>query len=157
VAAVDCCNNPSSDLELLVLGVLFQLGPGVSYQFVSTQTNISAEVHRRICLKFTEEIASIKSEYIFFPDNPTDLYNRIEKDNVALGLPGCACSIDCVHVGWDHCPAPLKNIYTRKSNHHTISYEVVSNHRRKIMSVTYGHPGKRNDKHISRLDEGVQS
>jgi len=156
VAAMDCCGSPSANLELLILGVLFQLGHGVSYQFLSTQTNISPEVHRKFFLKWTAAMASVKDRFIGFPDNPVDLFEQVEKPYDKLGLPCCAGSIDCVHIGWDHCPSSFLNQYKGKEGYPSVANELVSGHDRKILAVSCGHPGKRNDKTIARVDDAVQ-
>ena len=38
---------------------------------------------------------------------------------------------------------------------HSIAYEVICTSRKFIQSVTVGHPGTRNDKHIVRTDDNV--
>jgi len=47
-----------------------------------------------------------------------------------LGHPGCAGSIDCVHVIWDKCPAGLKSAWLKsacvgKGGFPTLAFQVV--------------------------------
>ena len=73
----------------------------------------------------------------------------------ARGLPGCVGSIDCVHVGWDQCPNQYHSLYTGKEGFPSVAYEVICTSRKFIQSVSAGHPGSRNDKHIVRTDDSV--
>jgi hypothetical protein len=73
----------------------------------------------------------------------------------ARGLPGCVGSMDCVHVGWDKCPSQYHNMCSGKEGFPSIAYEVVCSSRKFIQSVSVGHPGSRNDKHIVRTDNSV--
>eukprot|EP00187_Rhodella_violacea_P013328 CAMPEP_0184712916 /NCGR_PEP_ID=MMETSP0314-20130426/3377_1 /TAXON_ID=38298 /ORGANISM="Rhodella maculata, Strain CCMP 736" /LENGTH=190 /DNA_ID=CAMNT_0027175447 /DNA_START=12 /DNA_END=581 /DNA_ORIENTATION=- len=98
----------------------------------------------------------MKEEFFFFPHTPEALYREVQRAYEQRGLPGCVGSIDCVHVGWDRCPASQRNLNKSKEKCPTLSFEVVSNHRRKVFALTCGHPGTRNDKHIARLDRAVQ-
>ena len=79
-------------------------------------------------------------------------YQRVSNEYAARGLPGCIGSVDCVHIGWDRCPTQYKNKYTRKEGYLSVAYEVVCTARKFIQSVTCGHSGSRNDKHMHRKD-----
>ena len=152
---IDCCKRPNSRLELLVLGALFKLGNGNGRWVAQSDTNISKETHRRFFKEFIRHIASIRHRYIYMPRNDAEVQEvcRLYSD---LGLPGCVGSIDVVHIGWDACPANMLHLYKGKESYPSIAYEVIVNQKRFIMSVTVGHPGARNDKHICRLDESLR-
>jgi hypothetical protein len=146
--------KPVSSLELKVLGALYFLANGATHFMVSRHTNISEEVHRIFFLKWIHRMASICDEYIYMPqDNAT--YRRVVGEYTARGFPGCIGSVDCVHIGWDRCPTQYTNLYTGKEGFASIAYEVICTSRKFIQSITVGHPGTRNDKHIVRTDATV--
>lgn len=75
----------------------------------------------------------------------------------SLGLPGCVGSVDCVHVGWDKCPSQYLSLNKGKEHFPLVAYEVVCTSRKFIQSVSWGHPGSRNDKHIARTDAAIMN
>jgi hypothetical protein len=153
---VDCWGQTVGDLRLKLLGVLFALGSSATQFNVSSHTNLSEEVHRRFFIDWTTKMSSLKAEYIYMPRDDTEL-KFVVGEYEALGLPGCIGSVDCVHIGWDNCPVQMKNMYTGKEGYPSIAYEVICTSRRRIQSVSCGHPGSRNDKHIVRTDQSVMS
>ena len=109
---------------------------------MSTQTNISEEVHRKFFLTWSANMASIKDKFIFMPsDNKT--FNKVVGEYTNRGLPGCVGSVDCVHIAWDKCPTQYHSIYAGKEGFPSISYEVICTLRKFIQSMTVGHPGSR--------------
>jgi hypothetical protein len=60
----------------------------------------------------------------------------------------------CVHTNW-HVHRKFFIYWTSKFAEKKDS--VVSNHRRKILSISYLHPGTRNDKHIVKFDAAVSN
>jgi hypothetical protein len=60
---LDAAGKLVSNLELKLLGALFVLGNGCTHYIVSTQTNISEEVHRKFFLSWTANMASVKNEF----------------------------------------------------------------------------------------------
>lgn len=146
--------KPVSNLELKVLGSLYFLANAATHFMVSRHTNISEEVHRLFLLEWTRHMTSLKDDYIYMPmDEAT--YSRVVGEYTSRGFPGCIGSVDCVHIGWDRCPTQYHNVYTGKEGYPSIAYEVICTSRKFIQSVTVGHPGTRNDKHIVRTDESV--
>jgi hypothetical protein len=67
-------------------------------------------------------MSNLKAEYIYMPQDETELKFSVGKYR-ELGLPGCIGSIDCVHIGWDNCPAQQKNTHTCKEGYPSIAYE----------------------------------
>ena len=57
-------------------------------------------------------------------------------------------TLDGIHAQQSYC------IFSRARNR-SIAYEVIVNQRRQIVSVSDGHPGARNDKHIYGLDDSL--
>ena len=154
----DLCN----DLELLLLlGVLYTLAIGASHFYVYIQTDISKEVHRKFFIHWTSKFAEKKDEYVYIlreEEEDDDQLQRILNDYSSIGLPGCIGSVDCVHIGWNRCPAAYqKNIFKGSKGYPSVVFEVVSDHRRKILSISYLNPGTRNDKHIVKFDAAVSN
>jgi hypothetical protein len=150
---VDAAGKLVSNLELKLLGALFVLGNGCTHYIVSTQTNISKKIHRKFFLTWTANMASIKDEFIFMPSDDKT-FNKVVGEYTNRGLPaGCVGSVDCVHIAWDKCPTQYHSIYSGKEGFPSIAYEVICSVRKFIQSVTVGHPGSRNDKHIVRTDQ----
>ena len=143
-----------SSLELKVLGALFVLGHGVSHHVVGIQTHLSEEVHRVFFLSWLSKMSSISTEYIYMPKTE-EQFEFVVGEYSARGLPGCVGSVDVVHVGWDKCPHQHLNMYKGKEGFPSIAYEVICSSRKFIQSVSVGHPGTRNDKHIVRTDYSV--
>ena len=84
--------------ELLVLGSLATLGGTIqTFCQLKTLTHICASDHSKFFLTFVDRISSISHEYVFMPRTPEELeliMRRYEEE----GLPGCAGSVDVVHV-----------------------------------------------------------
>ena len=153
---VDAFGRPVGYLEVKLLGVLNSLGHAASHFSVGLQTNISEEVHRKFFMQWTGLMASVKHLFIYMPQEEAQL-RFIMEEYRDMGLPGCVGSVDCVHVGWDQCPVQYSNMYKGKEGYTFIAYEVISTSRKFIQSVSAGHPGARNDKHIVRTDDTVMS
>ena len=143
-----------SSLDLKILGSLFVLAHGVAHVIASVCSNLSEEVHRSFFMKWISDMSSIKDEFIFMPQD-NDTFRKVSEEYAARGLPGCIGSVDCVHIGWDRCPTQYKNMYTGKEGYPSVAYEVICTARKFIQSVSCGHPGTRNDKHIVKTDPSV--
>jgi hypothetical protein len=143
-----------SSLDLKIMGSLFVLAQGVSHLCASICSNISEEVHRSFFNKWIRDMLSIKDEYIFMPQDDFT-FRKVSQVYASRGLPGCVGSVDCVHIGWDRCPVQYKNMYTGKEGFPSVAYEVICTARKFIQSVSCGHPGTRNDKHIAKTDPSV--
>ena len=74
-----------------------------------------------------------------------------------LGFPGCIGSTDCVHIRWERCPVGDRFLHKGKEGYPTIAYEVTVDHTSKIIAVTKGFPGAKNDKTIVRFDGFVSA
>ncbi len=143
-----------SCLHLKVLGALFVLAQGVTHLVCSACSNLSEEVHRSFFQEWMCRMSSIKDEFIFMPHDDYT-FQRVTEEHGARGLPGCIGSVDCVHIGWDRCPTQYKNMYSGKEAYPSVAYEVICTCRKFIQSVSCGHPGTRNDKHIGKTDQSV--
>jgi hypothetical protein len=70
----DVYSKPVADLELKLLGALFTLATAATHYVVSTNTNISGEVHRTFFNQWIEKMASIKEEFIYMPKRYGGIY-----------------------------------------------------------------------------------
>jgi Plant transposon protein len=153
---VDSYSKPVADLELKLLGAMFTLGTAATHFAVSTNTNLSDELHRKFFNQWIVHMSSLKDDFIYLPRDLEE-YNHVVGEYADMGLPGCVGSVDCVHIGWDMCPTQQQNMYKGKEGYPSVAYEVICTSRKFIQSVSVGHPGSRNDKHIVRTDEAVMS
>jgi hypothetical protein len=151
---IDAAGRIVSSLELKILGALFLLRSGCAQYIISTQTNLSEEVHRVFFLQWASKMASIKTEFIYMPEDEAT-FQKVVGEYTARGLPGCVGSVDCVHIAWDRRPSQYFNMFKGKEGFPSIAYEVICTSRKFVQSVSCGHPCSRNDKHIVRTDESV--
>jgi Plant transposon protein len=154
--ASNAAGEPCKDLGLLILGVLHCLGHAATFLVQKTNTNISAEVHRKFFLLWCDKMASIKGDYIYMPRNTAEL-DLVTGQYETYGFPGCCGSIDVVKIGWDKCPASMFNLFKGKEGYPSIGYQVICNARRCIQSVGEGNAGTHNDKTTIKFDSTVKA
>ena len=153
----DAFHHPAvCDLKLKLLGALFILVNGYTYFTVLELTYMSEEVVRSFFLTWLGHMSSIKAEYVYFPSDD-ETYKFVVEKYAKLGFPDCVGLVDCVHIGWDKCPFMWKNLFKGKEKHKSIFYQVVCTSRKFVQSVSPGHPGSRNDKHIARTDPAIMN
>ena len=70
-----------------------------------------------------------------------------------LGFPGCCGSVDCTHIAWDRCPDESYNFMKGKEGFPTVSFEVIVDHTRRVLSVSEAFDGSTNDMTIAASDE----
>ena len=69
------------------------------------------------------------------------------------GFPGCVGSTDATHVIIEKCPHKLHQIHLGyKMSYTARTYNVTVNHQRRILSTTFGHPARFNDKTLIMYD-----
>ena len=148
----DCAGNKAAPLELKILGLLRVLGRGYCFDGIEELSFISAEVNRTFFHKWCKYFST---EYFGVYCNPPESKEEIDKTLAVykrLGFPGCIGSTDCVHIRWDRSPAGERIFHKGKEGFPTLSYEVTVDHTSKIIAVTHGFPGARNDRTIVRFD-----
>jgi hypothetical protein len=148
----DCAKHKSAPLELKILGVLRVLGRGYCFDGIEELSYISAEVNRVFFHKWCNLFGH---KYFGIYCNPPETPEEIEKTMGIydrLGFPGCIGSTDCVHIRWDRCASGERFLHKGKEGFPTLSYEVTVDHTSKIIAVTHGFPGTRNDRTIVRFD-----
>jgi hypothetical protein len=148
----NCTGIRGAPLELKILAVLRVLGRGYCFDGVEELCLISAESLRIFFRKFVTLFARENyAKYCTHPQTPEEI-ERAMGVFTKLGLPGCIGSTDCVHIRWERCPAGSRSSHKGKEGFPTLSYEVTVDHTKKIIAVTEGHPGARNDKTIVKFD-----
>ncbi len=130
------------------------LGSGCAQYIVSIHAYLSEEVHRVFFLQWVSKTASIKTEFIYMPEDEAT-FQKVVGEYTACGLPGFVGSVDCVHIAWDCRPLQFFNMFKGKEGFPSIAYKVICTSRKFVQSVSCVHPGSRNDKHIVRTDESV--
>lgn len=136
--------------QLLILGALEVLAHHTPFRKLRRDTEICAAEHQKFFHLFLDKLYSIKSDYISYPRNLTDLKRIMSRYN-QVHLPGCGGSIDVVHLKWSNCPAGDRNRCVGKEGYPTLAFEVVSGFDREILGVSSVQYGTRNDQHIVNL------
>eukprot|EP00048_Salpingoeca_helianthica_P004626 m.79311 g.79311 ORF g.79311 m.79311 type:complete len:485 (+) comp13277_c0_seq2:185-1639(+) len=151
----DAMGRVSAPLELKLLSALNILGRGTVYRELVRSTGMSETVIRDFFSRFIDFVSGpLYPTFVHMPQTKEEFLDMTAEFRQA-GLPGCAGSMDCVHVLYDMAPAQHRHLYTGKEKHPTIAFNVIVNHRREIMSVSNGFPGATNDKTIVRFDDTV--
>jgi hypothetical protein len=149
----DAVGKESHPLELLILTALRYLGRGWTFDDLSESTGISEEVIRVFFHTFIEYGSTILyNQHVIAPQNTFEAKSHSYEFEVA-GLPGAIGSMDATHIILE------KVSFKRRQSHlgfkHTCTartYNIVVNHRRRILGTTDGHPARWNDKSIVRFD-----
>ena len=154
----DATGRDSSPIELLLLGALRYLGRGHTFDDMEENTAISEETHRKFLHQFIEYGSTILfGKYVSTPATSVEA-EVLGKDFSDAGLPGCIGSMDATHVCMIKCPAKLRNLHLSfKQNLPARTYNMVTDHRRGIMSSTTGHPSRYNDKTLVLFDNLLTS
>jgi hypothetical protein len=86
------------------------------------------------------------------PETHEEIMDCMYEFNQA-GFPGCIGSSDATHIMHEKCHSRLKNHdLGSKSSMATKAFNIVVNHRRKILNKTVGLPGRLNDKMVVLFD-----
>jgi hypothetical protein len=123
-------------LELLVMSALYILGTGAAFYSCKPLCGMSTSEVRKFFYTYIEALVDMKDEYICLPWNITKL-QCINRDYNAAGLPGCAGSMDVVHVKWSNCPTGNHNRAKRKEGYPTLGFQCITDFNWRIM-VIYG-------------------
>jgi hypothetical protein len=147
----DACGRLTSPLQLMVLGALRYLGRGWTFDDLHEATGIDAETHRQFFHKFIEFGSTLLyNKHVIIPSSEEARSPEYEQ----AGLPGCAGSMDASHVILEKVPHDLKQLHLGFKHSQTArTYNIVVNHRRRILSSTRGHPARWNDKTLVLFDD----
>ena len=153
----DATGKQSSPLELLILGAFRYLGRGFTFDDLEESTGISEEVHRVFFHKFIEIGSTVLyDKYVKAPQNEEELEQHM-KEFILAGMPGAFASMDATHVIHEMCNWKSRRVHLgHKSKHATRTFNLMANHRRRILGSTRGNPGSFNDKTLVLFDSFVQ-
>ena len=143
----DCCGKPSSPIEVLILGALRYIGRGWTFDDLFKSTRISEEVHRQFLHVFIFWGSTVLySQFVVSPTNAQEIVTHMKEYTIA-GLNGCFGSMDATHISMEMCYSGLKNFHSGgKLKAPSRTYNIIVNHRRRIIDSTHGHPARWNDK-----------
>ena len=142
-------------LELKILACFKILAKGCSYHDVHDNIEVwNGENTMRIFF-FTFVDTMVKklfAQYVHLPSNAVELKEQVDVYKL-LGFPGCAFSMDCVHIKWKNCPYMFRHLYySHKNNCRAVSYNVTCDHSGRIQTVSNGYYATMNDSAIVRFD-----
>lgn len=147
----DAAGVAAMPVELKVLGALRTLGRATLHDDVAEITGADAETHRKAFLTFIRFTSThFFQEWISLPEGSE--FEQSQKEYSMLGFPNCVGSMDATHLHWMRCPEFAKSDHSGKEGFPTRAFNVVVLHNGRIIHITRGHPGARNDKNIVRYD-----
>ena len=92
-------------------------------------------------------------KYVTLPVTTDKVQSRTHQFCIA-GMPGAVGSMDATHIGMARCPYQLKQCYASfKQDMPSRTYNMIVDHRRRILYSTRGHPGRWNDKTLVLYDD----
>ena len=141
-------------INLLLLGSLRYLGRGWTFDDLEEATGICMETHRLFFHQFVKCGETVLYKlYVKYPTNAKEVETHM-REYRAAGIPGSPGSMDACHVVMEKCSHRLKqNHLGGKSKLTCRSFNLTSNHRKRILHTTPGHPARWNDKTIVLFDE----
>ena len=154
--AVNAIGQIGVPLDILVLGTLWYLGRGWTFDDLEEATGIHEETHRRFFHNFVRHGKErLYPEYVKEPSTLADIDDS-RAEFTEAGFNGCIGSCDATHIIMEKCPGKLKNQHLGgKLSQTARAYQITVNHKRKILSSTVGLPGTWNDKTVVRFDSFI--
>jgi hypothetical protein len=136
-----------ADLGLMLLGALRYIGRGWTFDDIEEATAISEETHRRFLHVFLQwGDSTFFYEQVVMPNNKEEAKKHMGEMSQA-GFHGSVGSSDATHVGMEKCSHWLAQAHSGpKLNMPSRTYNITTNHRRRILGTTTGHPARWNDK-----------
>ena len=150
----DCFGTRSSPIELLLLGALRYLGRGLTFDDLEEFTAIHEETHRQFFHRFIEYGSTVLFNEMVKMPTTSEEYKRSQRQYDIGGLTGCGFSTDATNVVMWRCAHNLKQANTGfKQSHPARTYNLTTNHNRRILHTTKGHPSRWNDKTLAHFGE----
>ena len=143
-------------LKLLLLGALRILARNWTLDDVHEQLFFSERTMKRFFCVFVGWYGTVVFDEVIKMPTLEEL-TRNGAEYGTAGVPGPVGSVDCVHVRQWCVSANLRQMATGKEKYPSRSYEVMVNHRGRILSVTTGFHGSVNDKTIVKFDGAMTS
>lgn len=141
-------------IELLLLAALRYLGRGWTFDDLEESTAISRDVIRVFFHKFIEFGLTVL--YKMWVTQPLNLQQAqaVSSEYRTAGFPGCIGSMDASHVQTERMSYRLRQAHLAFKMPFTArTYNIIVNHRRRILSSTKGHPARWNDKTLVNFDD----
>ena len=143
-------------LELKILGVLRVLGRSTVFDGINELSGIGVSTFHSFFHRFCEWFGSeIYRDWVSMPKSEDEIA-AITAAYALVGLPGAVGSMDVVHLAWGMCPAGLANLATGKEGYPSVAYNVIADHKCRILATLPGVYGSLNDKTIVRFDRFVE-
>ena len=151
----DALGQERTDSRILLLGCFRFLAKGITFDAVEELSNVSLAYFHVFFKKFVDWFPKCyNKDWIVFPSDNVGV-RHVEARYASRALPGCVGSIDCVHLGWDMCPAGFQADCLGKEGFPTLVFEVIVSYTRRIMAVTPSFFGAWNDKTVVKFDQTV--
>ena len=152
----DAAGKKTAPIELLVLAALRYLGRGWTFDDLSESTAISEEVIRCFFHRFIQFGSTDLFDRWVVQPTVNEQANSQTHEFAQAGLPGAIGSMDATHVVLERVNYKLRQSHLgHKLSCTARTYNIVCNHRRRILSTTEGHPARWNDKSIVKFDPFV--
>jgi len=143
-----------SPIKLMVLGSLWYLGRGWTFDDLEESTYIARDVHRVFFHKFIEFGANfLYPRYVTIPSTLEEL-KECELEYRKAGFPGCIGSTDATHINMDKTNFGVRQAHLgfKSKGTTTRTFNLTVNHRRRIIHTTTGHPCRWNDRTLVKFD-----
>ena len=152
----DAVGKKPAPIELLLLASLRYLGRGWTFDDLSESTAVSEEVIRLFFHRFIEFGSTELFDRWVIQPTIFEHANSQTHEYTKAGLPGAIGSMDATHVVLERVNYRLRQSHLgHKFSCTARTYNIVCNHRRRILSTTEGHPARWNDKSIVKFDPFV--
>ena len=146
--------TPCSPMSLLLLCALRYIGRGWTMDDLEESTAISQEVIR----KFLREFIAFGADKLYckWVNSPLTMeeVRSVSSEYTSSGFPGCIGSMDATHVEHSRISHNSRQAHLSFKLPFTArSYNIVTDHRRRILGTISGHPARWNDKSLVKFDE----
>ena len=141
----------------MLLGSLRYIGRGWTFDDIEECTAIHEETHRQFFHVFLHwGSTTLFAAHVRTPSTKEDALRNMQ-EMAQAGFHGCLGSSDATHVGMEKCTTWLAQAHMGpKLNMPSRTYNMTVNHRRRILSTTFGHPARWNYKTIQLFDEWLK-
>ncbi|XP_060588032.1 putative nuclease HARBI1 [Ruditapes philippinarum] len=137
-------------LETKMLATLWMLGNLECYRSVADRFGISKGTLHLTVISTCKAISSLKTDYIKFPENRTEMDAIAEGFHKRCGMPGVVGAIDGTHIP---VPAPTSEhraSFINRKGFSSIQLQVVCDSNLKLLDTYTGWPGSVHDARVYR-------
>jgi hypothetical protein len=144
------------DFKLKILCCFYMLAHGVLALPMSFSIGCDQVTIREFFKWFLRTAAQdMEATYLRFPSCAEDIAACVAT-YAGENLPGCMGSVDCTHIGWIRAPAAVRSWFIGKEGVPTVAFQVIVDHKCRVLSVSPIFPGSHQDETISRMDSSLQ-